>query len=542
MAKYFIWKSLLYIFLCIPILNGKAQSIGGKISGGKIYCDTLNAGFLSLNGFNGTDIFWQSSTDSIAWTPTNNTISQQSYYHLKQTTWYRAIVKDGAFLPDTSTVARLTVFLASKGGIINGGGTFCGSSGSGSLNLSGNIGSVLYWQYSINNGLSWTTESNTSTVLNYSNITKNTIYEAVVQTNIACPVDTSTQTDFIFSSSKAGVLSGGGTFCENSGVGTLSLSGYAGKISNWQYSLNNGLSWTLISDTTNKFNYSNITKNTVYQVVVKLGACASDSSNKIEFIFTPSVAGFLSKSDTICYGATNDTILISGNIGKVIAWMSSNNGGLSWITKADTASTLICSNLKETTKYKAIVKNYFCTNDTTASVEIKVLSLPKVNAGNDTIIFKGEPIKLKGRGDGKPFWITTSNIDSTNIFTPVITPEESVWCYLSVTDTNLCVNKDSIYINVNLKQFNGVISNLFTPNGDGFNDTWYIQDIQQYTDNEVFVYNIYGNLVFSKKGYTNDWQGSYNGSLLPDGTYYYIVKFNDSNKKFKGSLDIFKNK
>jgi gliding motility-associated-like protein len=56
------------------------------------------------------------------------------------------------------------------------------------------------------------------------------------------------------------------------------------------------------------------------------------------------------------------------------------------------------------------------------------------------------------------------------------------------------------------------------------------------------VYNIYGNLVFTKKGYTNDWQGTYNGSALPDGTYFYVLRFDDSDIIIKGALDILKNK
>ena len=542
MAKYFVRRLLLFVSFCFYIVNGSAQSVGGNTSGGKIYCDTSNSGFLSLNNFIGTIITWEYSTDSIHWTATNNTISPQSYYHLKQTTWYRAIVKDGAFPPDTSTVSQLTIFLSAKGGVISGGGVFCGSSGAGALNLSGNVGSVLFWQYSINGGNSWITETNTSTVLNYTNITKNTLYEAVVQTNIACPVDTSAKASFVFSPSIAGTLSGGGTFCKNSGIGTLHLSGYTGKIINWQFSINNGATWTLINDTTNQLNYSNITKNTLYEAVVQLGTCPSDSSNRVGFVFTPSVAGTLSRSDTVCYGVNQDTILLSGNIGKVKGWLSSNNDGATWIVIADTTKALIYFNLTKTILYKAIVKNDSCADDTTASVVIKVLPLPIVSAGNDTIIFKGESVKLKGIGSGSPLWTTNSYIDSVAIFTPSVSPDQSSWCFLTVKDSNSCVNKDSVFITVTVKQFNGIVTNLFTPNGDGINDTWYIQDIFQYPDNEVSVYNIYGDLVFSKKGYANDWQGTYNGSALPDGTYYYIVKFDNSDKKIKGSLDIFKNK
>jgi len=91
-------------------------------------------------------------------------------------------------------------------------------------------------------------------------------------------------------------------------------------------------------------------------------------------------------------------------------------------------------------------------------------------------------------------------------------------------------------------EYNGMISNLFTPNADGFNDFWYLQDILNFPDNEVTVYNIYGNQVYNKKAYTNDWAGTYNGAELPDGTYYYVLKFDNSDKIIKGSVDILRNK
>jgi gliding motility-associated-like protein len=109
-------------------------------------------------------------------------------------------------------------------------------------------------------------------------------------------------------------------------------------------------------------------------------------------------------------------------------------------------------------------------------------------------------------------------------------------------DSKNCVNSDTVRITILKVVFDGKISNLFTPNGDGINDTWYLQDIQKFPDNEVIVYNIYGKEVFSKKGYMNDWKGTFNGADLPDGTYYYVLRFDSSDMVLKGSLDILRNK
>ncbi|MCR8556012.1 gliding motility-associated C-terminal domain-containing protein [Mucilaginibacter sp. BJC16-A38] len=45
-----------------------------------------------------------------------------------------------------------------------------------------------------------------------------------------------------------------------------------------------------------------------------------------------------------------------------------------------------------------------------------------------------------------------------------------------------------------------VINNTFTPNGDGINDTWTIENLNSYTNNTVGIYNRYGEKVYSSVG------------------------------------------
>jgi len=74
--------------------------------------------------------------------------------------------------------------------------------------------------------------------------------------------------------------------------------------------------------------------------------------------------------------------------------------------------------------------------------------------------------------------------------------------------------------------------NAFTPNGDGYNDTWrviYDEEMGDYPDLEVEVYNRLGSLVYHSKPYKNDWNGRYNGKDLPTGTYYYVIKLHRGN-------------
>jgi len=72
--------------------------------------------------------------------------------------------------------------------------------------------------------------------------------------------------------------------------------------------------------------------------------------------------------------------------------------------------------------------------------------------------------------------------------------------------------------------------NLFTPNGDGFNDVWFVNTTDILFPIKVTVYNRYGGTVYFSDNYQNDWDGYYKGNPLPQATYYFVIE--DSNGNF----------
>ncbi len=106
-------------------------------------------------------------------------------------------------------------------------------------------------------------------------------------------------------------------------------------------------------------------------------------------------------------------------------------------------------------------------------------------------------------------------------------------------------NIDSCRFDVNLESgpFNEacidglVISNLFTPNGDGKNDTWTMDNIDYVYGCNVMVFNRWNQKVFESSTYNNDWNGTSNGSPLPEDTYYYVIEC-DGEIKYKGALTL----
>ena len=69
-----------------------------------------------------------------------------------------------------------------------------------------------------------------------------------------------------------------------------------------------------------------------------------------------------------------------------------------------------------------------------------------------------------------------------------------------------------------------VVNKGFSPNGDGINDYLTIEGLENYPNNELIIFNRWGSVVFAQKGYDEQWDGSFDGLPLPDGTYFYILK------------------
>ncbi|MDB5226194.1 MAG: hypothetical protein JWN78_387 [Bacteroidota bacterium] len=88
---------------------------------------------------------------------------------------------------------------------------------------------------------------------------------------------------------------------------------------------------------------------------------------------------------------------------------------------------------------------------------------------------------------------------------------------------------DTAWVFITIKQDNCEIPNAFSPNGDGINDYFKIPCFSGPI--EFSVYNRWGIEVYRNDAYLNDWDGKYKGAPLPDGTYYYVLKYITTNNE-----------
>lgn len=112
------------------------------------------------------------------------------------------------------------------------------------------------------------------------------------------------------------------------------------------------------------------------------------------------------------------------------------------------------------------------------------------------------------------------------------------WYSIVVTDILGCTGTDSVFIERNLI---GCIDpvNAFSPNGDNYNDTWVIDNIQLYPKMHMQIFNKWGVLVHNLEGDYLPWDGTQNERPLPSEVYYYILMLNnEENDVLTGNITI----
>jgi gliding motility-associated-like protein len=183
-----------------------------------------------------------------------------------------------------------------------------------------------------------------------------------------------------------------------------------------------------------------------------------------------------------------------------------------------------------------------CTASKTAALQVR--ALPNANAGSDIRVYNGEHFELNagGAGSGGSYaWISGDGLHATNIPNPEGHVDVNTSFVVQVTDVYGCKNTDAV--TVELKDELECLGSTsgFTPNADGFNDLWIIPCLEYYPNNTLEIFNRWGQNVYTARNYNNDFGGIYNGTALPDGTYYYIVNITSTllrKTAYKGTVTI----
>ena len=174
----------------------------------------------------------------------------------------------------------------------------------------------------------------------------------------------------------------------------------------------------------------------------------------------------------------------------------------------------------------------------------------QVDAGEDIEICIGDAQTLSvsvmgGSGNYTFQWTcdqTDCNLDATSAAEVTIAPQMTTTYFVTVTDGNGVTSTIDTLV-VNTRECYGLpleIPTAFTPNGDGANDQWEIRNIDTYDSQQVEIFDRHGKRVFRSEGYRQAWDGTFNGRMLPAGTYYFVIQLNGGAQFHRGSVSILK--
>ena len=225
-------------------------------------------------------------------------------------------------------------------------------------------------------------------------------------------------------------------------------------------------------------------------------------------------------------------------------WQVSTNGGRQWKDLA--GGTSLNYERKPTTAGGYLYRLTIVDAENAGSsscrigsspVLITVHENPRVSAGPDRVVLKGERTRLQGSviGDSTLFiWSPQTFIENPNSVTPTVQPQQNTGYLLSAASVWGCKGSDSVYVKVVPELY---IPTAFTPNGDGLNDRWRIPDLDPSKGAEVRLFNRLGQMVYFSRGMI-DWDGKLRGKLQPSGVFIYLVDLKNGLPLLKGSLTL----
>ena len=542
----------------VVIINS-AQSVAGSISANATVCAGNNNGTLTLSGYTGNIIRWESSTDGGTTWPTviNNTTSTYTYSNLTATTLFRAVVQNGACSFAYVNPVTITVNPISAPGTLTSDAIVCAGSNNGTLTLSGYTGNIIRWESSSDNGITWTNIANTTNTLTYTNLTITTLYRSLVQSGVCSSAYSNAVTITVNPQTIAGSLAADATVCATANSGTLSLSAYTGNIIRWESSSDNGTTWTNIANTTNTLTYNNLTITTLYRLLVQSGMCTSiysnnatitviqavttanagsdqtlcyttsaslaantpasgtgtwtaltgnpstvtftnaadpattinglttgtylfvwtisnsacaDSKDTVQITVNPqTVPGTIATSATVCANSNNGTLTLSGYTGSIIRWESSIDNGTTWINIANTGNALTYNNLNASTQYRAYVQSGVCPPLYSSIATITVIQPVTIaNAGPDQTLCYTTSASLAANTpvSGTGTWTALTGNSSTVTFTNAADPATTInglttGTYLfvwTISNSTCADSKDTVQLTINPQTVPGSIA------------------------------------------------------------------------------------
>ena len=161
---------------------------------------------------------------------------------------------------------------------------------------------------------------------------------------------------------------------------------------------------------------------------------------------------------------------------------------------------------------------------------------PRLEIPKTLVVLRGDSVEIKTSipKNATVSWFPNIGLNNSQSDRPHASPDRTTTYKITVTTEQGCTVEGEVIIMV----IDLTIPNGFTPNNDGANDTWEIAGIKDYPNCTVEIFNRWGNVVYSNKGYEIPWDGKWNGESVPVGSYYYHIYLREFEYKLTGSLNV----
>jgi gliding motility-associated-like protein len=147
-------------------------------------------------------------------------------------------------------------------------------------------------------------------------------------------------------------------------------------------------------------------------------------------------------------------------------------------------------------------------------------------------------VQLDASGAISYRWAPVANLDDPNIPNPIATVTETTLFVVQGLNADGCTDTTSVLVTViETNTINVKPRNLFSPNGDGIDDFWVIENIERYPGSNITIYNGMGSVVYESNNYNNDWDAIYNGKELPETAYFFVIRYENKDPK-TGSVTV----
>jgi len=150
----------------------------------------------------------------------------------------------------------------------------------------------------------------------------------------------------------------------------------------------------------------------------------------------------------------------------------------------------------------------------------------------------GEEFEMEVQGALNYLWSPAEVLNDPTSSTPLAVIFSSTEFIVTGEDANGCTGSDTLFIGVIGENTIFVTPRkVFSPNGDGIDDFWIIENIERYSDSSIMIFTANGSTVYEASPYNNDWNAVYNGKNLPEGAYFYVIQA-DNKKPKTGSVTV----